>query len=110
MQLTYQKLGKDHPMYGQVECVVADGMKPLCYKTAQGYRPIADEQSVSASDNAVASASVETRPLYVLAFKVNDEMEEMTFTSKKKLEKTQQALQQKAFVTEIKLTTYQVMA
>lgn len=108
MQLTYQKLGKDHPLYGQVECVVADGMKPLCYKTAQGYRPIADESSASATPS--ESASVETRPLYVLAFKVNDEMEEMTFTSKKKLEKTQQALQQKAFVTEIKLTTYQVIA
>lgn len=109
MQLTYQKLGKDHPMYGKVEFLVADGMTPVCYKTAEGYLPIASEASAMAQNSASAKSEPETRPLYVLSFKVNDEAEEMTFTSKKKLEKTQQALIQKAFVTDLKLQTYRVI-
>lgn len=108
MQLTYQKLGKDHPMYGKVEFLVADGMKPVCYKTSDGYLPIATE--ATSQQTAQTEPEVETRPLYVLSFKVNDEAEEMTFTSKKKVQKTQQALMEKSFVSDVKLKTYQVVA
>ncbi|PLA74647.1 hypothetical protein CYQ88_04875 [Hydrogenovibrio sp. SC-1] len=108
MQLTYQKVGKDHPMYGQVEFLVADGMTPVCYKTSEGYLPIASEATVQ--NSASSQPEVETRPLYVLSFKVNDETEEMTFTSKKKVQKTQQALMEKPFVSDVKLQTYQVIA
>lgn len=108
MQLTYQKLGKDHPLYGKVEFLVADGMTPVCYKTSDGYLPIASE--TNAQNSANSEPEVETRPLYVLSFKVNDEAEEMTFTSKKKVQKTQQALMEKNFVSDVKLQTYQVVA
>jgi len=108
MQLTYQKLGKDHPLYGKVEFLVADGMTPICYKTSEGYLPIASENKAQNTVN--SQPEVETRSLYVLSFKVNDEAEEMTFNSKKKLEKTQQALMEKNFVSDMKLQTYQVVA
>lgn len=110
MQLTYQKLGKDHPMYGKVEFLVADGMTPVCYKTTEGYLPIASDSAAMAQNSASAKSEPETHPLYVLSFKVNDEAEEMTFTSKKKLEKTQQVLMEKTFVSDVTLQTYQVVA
>jgi hypothetical protein len=53
---------------------------------------------------------VDTQPLYVLSFKINDEAEEMTFKSKKKLDKTVAKLSQKPFVTDLQTTTYQVLA
>jgi len=106
MQLTYQKLGSDHPMFGQVEFLVADGMTPLCYKTKTGYIPL---ESSSTSATAVP-AEVDSKPLYVLSFKVNDEAEEMTFTSKKTLDKTIELFSEKAFITDLKTTTYNVIA
>lgn len=110
MQLTYQKLGKDHPLYSKVEFLVADGMTPVCYKTSDGYLPIASDEAATNQNAVNAKPEVETRPLYVLSFKVNDEAEEMTFTSKKKVQKTQQALMEKDFVSDVKLQTYQVVA
>lgn len=108
MQLTYQKLGKDHPMFGKVTFLVADGTTPICYKTENGYIPLEDG-AASATTNAAAE-SIETRPLYVLSFNVNDEAEEMTFKSKKKLDKTIEKLRQKEFVTDLKTMTYNVVS
>ena len=106
MQISYQKPGKDHPMYGKVDFIVADGTQPLCYKTATGYLPLENAGTMPVQAEA---PKVETRPLYVLSFKVNDEAEEMTFTSKKKHDKTQAALEAKGFVTDLKTTVYQVV-
>ncbi len=106
MQISYQKPGKDHPMFGKVDFIVADGTQPLCYKTATGYIPLENAGAVPAQ---VEEAKVETRPLYVLSFKINDEVEEMTFTSKKKHDKTKAALEAKGFVTDLKTTIYQVL-
>ena len=107
MQISYQKPGRDHPMFGKVDFIVADGTQPLCYKTATGYIPLESAGAVPAQ---VEEAKVETRPLYVLSFKINDEVEEMTFTSKKKHDETKAALEAKGFVTDLKTTTYQVLA
>lgn len=109
MQLTYQKLGKDHPMFGKVEFLVADGMNPICYKTKTGYVPLEEAASPALASTAPA-ADVKTLPLYVLSFNVNDEAEEMTFTSKKKLDKTIELFSQKEFITDLKTTTYQTVA
>ncbi len=108
MQLTYQKLGKDHPMFGKVEFLVADGMKPICYKTKDGYMPL--ETSSPGAAQAATKADVVTKPLYVLSFKVNGETEEMTFTSKKTLDRTIELYGQKAFITDLKTTTYNTVA
>lgn len=108
MQLTYQKLGKDHPMFGKVTFLVADGTTPICYKTENGYIPL-EEGAASAATTSTAE-SIDTQPLYVLSFKVNDEAEEMTFKSKKKLDKTVEKLRQKAFVTDLNTTTYNVVS
>lgn len=112
MQLSYQKLGTDHPMYGKVEYLVADGTQPVCYKTATGYMPI-DSATATATaapnlpaDNAQKAA---TRPLFVLSFKVNGESEEMTFKSQKKLDKTLALLNEKPYITDFDTKTYQVM-
>lgn len=109
MQLSYQKLGTDHPMYGKVEYLVADGTQPICYKTKEGYLPL---ESGSTAPNAqqVAQAEVQTRPLYVLAFKVNGEAEEITFGSMKKLEKMRAKLEAKFFVSDLKVTEYKTVA
>jgi len=108
MHLTYQKLGKDHPMFGRVEYLVVDELQPICYKTKNGYLPLENSSPAAASE--AAKADVETRPLYIISFKVNDEAEEMTFTSKKKHGKTLEKLKTKPFVSDIKTTTYQVLA
>ena len=108
MQLTYQKLGQDHPMYGKVEFLVADGVKPVCYKTKDGYLPL--ESSSPGAAQVAAQADVQTKPLYVLSFKVNGEAEEMTFTSKKTLDRTIELYGQKAFITDLKTTTYKTVA
>lgn len=108
MNLTYQKLGTDHPMYGQVDYLVVDGQQAICYKTQDGYQPL--ENNASASNASTQAAELETKPLYVLSFKVNDEAEEMTFNSKKKLDKVQAKLAAKGFVTDFNITTYQVVA
>lgn len=106
MQLTYQKLGKDHPMYGKVDFLVADGTTPICYKTAEGYVPLEDGAKPAAAQ---ATADVKTRSLFVLSFKVNDEAEEMTFGSKKKMDKVIEKLKAKTFVTDINSTEHQVL-
>lgn len=108
MQLSYQKLGTDHPMYGKVEFLVADGMQPVCYKTKDGYLPL--ENGAAPVAQQAAQAEVQTRPLYVLSFKVNGEKEEMTFGSQKKLEKSRAKLEQKAFITDFKVTEYKTVA
>ncbi|BCN94461.1 hypothetical protein THMIRHAM_22460 [Thiomicrorhabdus immobilis] len=108
MHLTYQKLGTDHPMYGKVEALVADGTKPICYKTKDGYIPLEEGAApVVASSEAT---EVNTKPLYVLSFKVNDEAEEMTFTSKKKLDKTIALFSEKEFISDLKTTTHNIVA
>lgn len=108
MQLTYQKLGKDHPMFGKVTFLVADGTTPICYKTESGYIPL--EDGAASATKSAAAESIDTQPLYVLSFNVNDEAEEMTFKSKKKLDKTIEKLRQKDFVTDLKTTTYNVVS
>jgi len=106
MQITYQKLGNDHPMFGKVEFLVADGTTPLCYKTKDGYMPL---ESSSAPVVATA-ADVDSKPLYVLSFNVNGEAEEESFTSKKKLDKTIALYSEKAFITDLKTTSYQTVS
>lgn len=113
MQLTYQKLGQDHPMYGKVDYLVADGMQPLCYKTKEGYQPLEGASSTGATHTSTQNsgqAEVKTKPLYVLSFKVNGEAEEQTFTSKKTLDRTVELYGQKAFITDLNTTTYQTVA
>ncbi|WP_028485597.1 hypothetical protein [Thiomicrorhabdus chilensis] len=110
MQLSYQKLGTDHPMYGKVEYLVTDGMQPICYKTQDGYIPLETGAASNDAAQAPKPAEVETKPLYVLSFKVNGEAEEMTFTSKKKLDKTVEAFAQKFFISDVKTTVYQTLA
>lgn len=107
MHLTYQKLGTDHPMYGKVDYLVMDELTPVCYKTQDGYLPLAAPQSAT---QVAATVQVETQPLFVLSFKINGEAEEMTFTSKKKADKTQAELSAKSFVTDLSLQTYQIVA
>lgn len=109
MQLTYQKLGTDHPMYGKVESLVADGTQPICYKTKDGYIPLEEGATpvavVSAQSN---GADAQNRPLYVLSFTVSGEAEEMTFTSKKKLDKTMALYQEKDYIADLKVTTHNI--
>lgn len=102
MQLSYQKPGIDHPVYGNVEYIVTDGTTPLCFKTADGYRPL---DATSASQSVQTNSAPTGEPLYVLSFKVNDDAEELTFRSKKMLEKTLELYAQKPFITEVKTTT-----
>lgn len=109
MQLTYQKLGNDHPMFGKVDFLVADGMTPLCYKTQEGYIPLESSSSAQESASNLVQASIDSKPLYVLSFNVNGEAEEQTFTSKKKLDKTIELYSQKAFITDLKTTTYKTV-
>ncbi|WP_373018490.1 hypothetical protein [Thiomicrorhabdus sp.] len=109
MQLSYQKPGTDHPMYGKVEYIVADGMQPICYKTKDGYMPL-ENGSAPAIQASAPQSDVETKPLYVLSFSINGEAEEMTFTSKKKLDKTIEEFSQKGYVTDLKTTVYQTVA
>jgi hypothetical protein len=111
MQLTYQKLGSDHPMYGKVEYLVADGTQPICYKTKDGYIPLEEGAAPAVSAPAAAEQTeVNSKPLYVLSFKINGESEEMTFSSKKKHDKTVAFYSDKPFITDMKTTTYQVIA
>lgn len=113
MQITYQKLGTDHPMYGKVAFLVADGTQPLCYKTKDGYLPLEGNSGSSATTQASASsasaAEVKTRDLFVLSFQVNGEAEEQTFGSKKKMDKAIELYQTKEFISEISHKTYKVV-
>jgi len=108
MQLTYQKLGSDHPMFGKVEFVVADGLKPVCYKTKEGYLPLEEGAAPSMAAES-AAPDVKTRTLYVLSFKVSGEAEQMTFTSEKKLKKTIALYEEKAFISDMKTESYDVL-
>ena len=110
MHLTYQKLGTDHPMYGKVESLVADGTKPICYKTKDGYMPLEEGAAPAVAAVSNETANLETKPLYVLSFKVNGEAEEMSFTSKKKLDKTIALYSEKEFITDLNTTTYNIVA
>lgn len=109
MQLSYQKLGSDHPMYGKVDYLVADGTQPICYKTKEGYLPLESGASAPTAQK-TAQAEVPTRPLYVLAFSVNGEKEEMTFGSIKKLDKMRAKLEAKFFISDFKVTEYKTVA
>ncbi|MBF6058925.1 MULTISPECIES: hypothetical protein [Thiomicrorhabdus] len=108
MQLSYQKLGSDHPMFGKVEYLVADGTQPICYKTASGYIPL-EEGAAQPAAAPTAQAEVNTRTLYVLSFQVNGEAEEQTFTSKKKLDKAVELYQSKEFISDIATKEYQIL-
>lgn len=107
MHLTYEKLGKDHPKYGQVEYIVMDGMKPVCYKTNDGYQPL--ETSVRTSSDESSQPAVKTQSLFVLSFKMNDEAEEMTFKSKKKMDKTIELFKTKESISGIETKEYQIV-
>lgn len=111
MHLSYEKLGLDHPMHGKADYIVMDGMMPVCYKTQDGYLPIAGEASASASsEQAKSKSEADTKPLYVLSFKVNGEPEEMTFKSKKKLDKTLSLFKEKAYISDLETNEYQTVA
>ncbi|WP_130538453.1 hypothetical protein [Thiomicrorhabdus indica] len=110
MQITYQKLGTDHPMYGKVEFLVADGTQPLCYKTKDGYLPLEGGSAPVATAQASApAADIKTRDLFVLSFKVNGEVEEQTFGSKKKMDKAIALYQEQAFISDISHKTFKVL-
>ena len=110
MQLSYQKLGTDHPMFGKVEYLVADGTQPICYKTKDGYVPLEEGAAPVVQTQQAAANDHSKRTLYVLSFKVSGEAEEMTFMSKKKLDKTIALYQEKDFITDMKTTTYDIVA
>lgn len=105
MFLTYEKLGTDHPKHGQVEYIVMDGMNPVCYKTAEGYEPLES----GAREAAAGHSAVKTQSLFVLSFKMNDEPEEMTFKSKKKMDKTIELFKTKDSVSDMQTKEYQVI-
>ncbi len=109
MQLTYQKLGQDHPMYGKVDFLVADGSTPICYKSKAGYLPLESNAVVAHAENTAATVEIESKPLYVLSFKVNGEEEEMTFSSKKALDKRIALFSEKTFITEMNTTVYKTI-
>ncbi|VAW47961.1 hypothetical protein MNBD_GAMMA04-1973 [hydrothermal vent metagenome] len=109
MQLTYQKLGQDHPMYGKVDFLVADGTTPICYKTKVGYVALESNTAVMPTKNLDSATDVTSKPLYVLSFKVNGEAEEMTFSSKKKLDKRILLFSEKTFITDIKTKVYKTI-
>ena len=109
MQITYQKLGNDHPMFGKVEFLVADGTTPLCYKTKEGYLPLEEGSAPLQAASTNAAADVKTRDLFVLSFKVNGEAEEQTFGSKKKMDKVIALYQEKEFITDIKTQSFKVL-
>lgn len=114
MHLSYEKLGLDDPMYGKAEYKVMDGMQPVCYKTADGYLPIVTAgQAANTAGKPEASKSSgkpDTQTLYVLTFMVNGEAEEMTFKSKKKLEKTLAFYKEKPFMSDFETTEYRIVA
>jgi hypothetical protein len=99
-------------MFGRVDFIVADGTTPLCYKVGEQYLPLETgaQPAAQTTSDASSSASVATRDLFVLSFKINDEAEEMTFTSKKKLDKARTALSERPFVSDLAVKTYQVLA
>ncbi len=112
MQITYQKLGNDHPMYGKVEFLVADGTQPLCYKTKDGYLPLeggAGSAPVATAQAAAPAADIKTRDLFVLSFKVNGEVEEQTFGSKKKMDKAIALYQEQEYISDISHKTFKVL-
>ena len=109
MHLSYEKLGTDHPMYGKARYIVMDGMNAVCYKTDEGYLPLAADGSAPAPVQAVEkNRHQQARFLFVLSFAINGEAEEITFKSKKKMDKTIALYKDKAFVTDIKFTEYQL--
>lgn len=112
MQLSYEKLGLDDPMYGKAEYKVMDGMQPICYKTADGYLPIvtAGQADLTVQQETKPTGKPDTQTLFVLSFKVNGEPEEMTFKSKKKLEKTLAFYQEKPYISDFETTEYQIVA
>lgn len=108
MHLSYEKLGKDHPMFGKADYIVMDHMQPVCYKTKNGYLPI--ESDASKVQTATSqTAEVASKPFYVLSFKVNGEPEEMSFKSKKKLDKTIAFYATKDYVTDVTTQVYQIL-
>lgn len=110
MHLSYEKLGTDHPMYDKADYIVMDELQPICYKTKDGYVPIESSSSSVGKMTSQASVEVTSKPLYILSFKVNDEQEEMTFKSKKKLDKTIALFGAKDFITDIQTTIYQTVS
>lgn len=112
MQLSYEKLGLDDPMYGKAEYKVMDGMQPVCYKTTDGYLPIftAGQVASSTQQETKPAGKPDTQTLFVLSFKVNGEPEELTFKSKKKLEKTMAFYKEKPYISDFETKEYQIVA
>lgn len=108
MFLTYEKPGIDHPRYGEVDYLVKDGMQTVCYKTKEGYEPLENVAGAKTASGSVSS--VDTRPLYVLSFKMNGEAEEMTFEDKTALMQTQALYQTKPFITDVTVKEFKIMA
>ncbi|HBQ44566.1 MAG TPA: hypothetical protein DD716_02805 [Thiomicrospira sp.] len=111
MHLSYEKLGSDHVMFGKVDYIVMDGLQAVCYKSKEGYLPLsADGTNVVAPANSASDNKQQqrARSLFVLSFKINDEAEEITFKSKKKMDKTIAFYQTHSFITDINFTEYQL--
>ena len=111
MHLSYEKLGTDHPMYGKVEYIVMDAMQAVCYKGKEGYIPLAVDSSdkpVEQAKHGQQTNQQRSRSLFVLSFKINGEIEEMTFKSKKKMDKTIAFYKQKEFITDFNSTEYKL--
>jgi hypothetical protein len=107
MHLSYEKLGTDHKMYSKVDYIVMDGMQAVCYKGKEGYIPLESDgttKSIVAEDKQQQRAS----SLFVLSFKINGETEEMTFKSKKKMDKTIAFYKEKEFITDVETAEYKL--
>jgi len=107
MHLSYEKLGTDHKMFGKIDYIVMDGMQAVCYKSKDGYIPLESDgttKSIVAKDNQHQRAS----SLFVLSFKINGETEEMTFKSKKKMDKTIAFYKEKEFISDFSTVEYKL--
>ncbi len=107
MQLSYEKLGSDHKMYGKVDYIVMDGMQAICYKSKDGYLPLeADGSSKSMPVEESKPEQQRAKSLFVLSFTINGETEEITFKSKKEMDKTIAFYKEKEFISDIQTAEY----
>lgn len=110
MNLSYEKLGTDHKMYGKVEYLVMDGTQEICYKNKDGYISLeSDGKARLNSAKAKQDKAIQrVNSLFVLSFKINDEEEEMTFKSKTEMDKTIAFYKEKEFITDFETTEYKL--
>jgi len=108
MHLTYEKLGTDHKLYGKVDYVVMDAMQPICYKGKEGYVALEADATIKQPIAPQNNANQRVNSLFVLSFKVNGESEEMTFKSKKKMDKTIAFYKGKEFISDLETQEYKL--